>query len=83
LLSDVQGDWPERTFRNPDGSPLLAAAALRGWFNVLWLGIERTTYRIHPFFESLDEMLRGQFLGSLIQPKDPGSSLTSSSLTKP
>jgi len=59
VLSDMQRDWPERTLRNPDGSPLLAAAAtIRGWLDVLWLIVQRTVGHIPVLLESLDEGLR-------------------------
>ena len=61
LLNDMQNDWPERTLRNPDGSPLLAAAAtVRGWLNILRLTIERTVGWVPPFLESLDAWLRAK-----------------------
>lgn len=63
VLSDRQRDWPERTLRNPDGSPLLkASATLRGWLDVLWLIVERMVGHIPIFLEDLDERLR-QSLG--------------------
>lgn len=59
VLSDRQLDWPRETLRNPDGSPLLkAAAALRGWLDVLRLTLERTFVWIPPFLEWLDARLR-------------------------
>ncbi len=62
VLSDMQRGWPESTLRNPDGSPLLVAAAmLRGWLDVLQLIIERTVGLIPPFLEALDEGLRSEF----------------------
>jgi len=55
----MQRDWPEHTLRNPDGSPLLAAAAaIRGWLDVLWLVMQRTVGHIPVLLESLDEGLR-------------------------
>ncbi len=61
VLSDMQRAWPESTLRNPDGSPLLVAAAmLRGWLDVLQLIIERTVGRIPPFLEALDRGLRSE-----------------------
>lgn len=62
VLSDIQRDWPERTLRNPDGSPLLAAAAaIRGWLDVLWLIIKRSVGHVPAFLELLDERLRLQY----------------------
>ena len=61
VLSDMQRGWPESTLRNPDGSPLLVAAAmLRGWLDVLQLIIERTVGRIPTFLEVLDQGLRSE-----------------------
>lgn len=55
----MQRDWPERTLRNPDGSPLLrAAGAIRGWLDVLRVIIDRAVGWIPPFLEWLDERLR-------------------------
>jgi hypothetical protein len=59
LLTGRQALWPRETLRNPDGSPLLtAAAALRGWLDVLWLVIVRTVGWIPVFLERLDAWLR-------------------------
>jgi hypothetical protein len=64
VLSELQRFWPQRTLRNPDGSPLLrAAAALRGWLDVLRLMLERTVGWIPDFLESLDAWL-SQRLGT-------------------
>jgi hypothetical protein len=58
ILSDRQQDWPSRTLRNPDWSPLLqAAAAIRGWLDVLVLIIERAIGWIPGFLEALDAWL--------------------------
>ena len=58
ILSDLQQDWPESTLRNPDGSPLLqAAAAIRGWLDVLVLILERAVGWIPRFLEALDAWL--------------------------
>jgi hypothetical protein len=57
-LNDMQRDWPRETLRNPTGSPLRrAAAALRGWLNVLRLIIERTVGWIPDALERLDAQL--------------------------
>lgn len=54
----MQRDWPVRTLRNPHGSPLLAAAAaMRGWLDVLRLILERTVGYIPAFLEELDKKL--------------------------
>ena len=61
VLTDWQYDWPQATWRNPDGSPLLrAAASLRGWLDVLRLLIERTVGWIPTFLEQLDTVLHDQ-----------------------
>lgn len=62
LLSDMQQDWPASTLRNADGSPLLqAAAAVRGWLDILSLIIDRVIGWIPVFLESLDTALCGSF----------------------
>ncbi|MDP9358392.1 MAG: hypothetical protein M3R02_24510 [Chloroflexota bacterium] len=62
ILSDWQHDWPRATWRNPDGSPLLiAAASLRGWLDILRLLLERTVSWIPGFLEQLDAVLRQQY----------------------
>jgi len=51
--------WPTRTLRNPDGSPLLrAAAATRGWLEILALILDRSIGWIPAFLEWLDDALR-------------------------
>jgi hypothetical protein len=63
VLSAVQSVWPREVLRNPDGSPLLmAAAALRGWLDVLRLIIERTVGWIPVALELLDALLI-EFIG--------------------
>lgn len=58
ILNDMQKDWPESTLRNPDGSPLLrAAATLRGWLDVLYLIIDLAIGWIPPFLEWVDGKL--------------------------
>ncbi|MBA2469157.1 MAG: hypothetical protein H0V37_07100 [Chloroflexia bacterium] len=58
ILSDRQQDWPRGTFRNPDQSPLLqAAAAIRGWLDILILILERAVGWIPGFLEALDAWL--------------------------
>jgi hypothetical protein len=65
VLSANQRLWPRETLRNPDGSPLLrAAAAVRGWADVLRLILERTIGWVPSFLEQLDDLLR-QRLGEL------------------
>lgn len=59
--SELQRLWPRTTLRNQDGSPLLrAAAALRGWLDLLRLIIERTVGWIPELLEELDAWLRDQ-----------------------
>src|SRR5215217_3044997 len=61
VKSDMQRDWPERTLRNPDGSPLLAAAAkIRDLLDQLRLIIDRAIEHIPTFLETLDERLRAK-----------------------
>ena len=49
---------------NANGSPLLrAAAAVRGWLDLLWLIIERTVGWVPAMLETLDAWLR-QRLGA-------------------
>jgi hypothetical protein len=57
--SDPQLDWPLATLRNPDGSPLLrAAASVRAWLDVLRIIIERTAGEVPALLEALDAWLR-------------------------
>jgi hypothetical protein len=59
ILSGLQYGWPRETLRNPDGSPLLrAAASIRGWLDVLWLIMVRTVGWVPEFLERLDAWLR-------------------------
>ncbi len=61
ILNERQRDWPEKTFRNPHGSPLLkASAAIRGWVDVLRLIIDRGVGWIPAFLEELDAWLSGR-----------------------
>src|SRR5206468_1931546 len=60
-LSEYQLAWPKETLRNPQGSPLLrAAAAIRCWLDVLRLLIERVLVWVPEFLEYLDAWLREQ-----------------------
>jgi hypothetical protein len=57
--SDYQQDWPLATLRNPDGSPLLrAAASVRAWLDTLRLVMERTVGWVPALLEALDAWLR-------------------------
>jgi hypothetical protein len=59
ILSDLQQDWPTTTVCNLGESPLLqAAAAIRGWMDILVLIIERAVGWIPRFLELLDAWLR-------------------------
>jgi hypothetical protein len=58
LVSELQALWPAERLRNPDGSPLLRAAAwLRGWLVILQVIIERAVGRIPGALENLDRLL--------------------------
>lgn len=58
VLNDLQQDWPEETLRNPDASPLIrAAAAIRGWLDVLWVILTRAVAWVPGFLEALDAAL--------------------------
>jgi hypothetical protein len=58
VLTDRQKDWPMKTYRNPHGSPLLkAAAAIRGWLDMLRVIIDRGVGWIPAFLEDLDAWL--------------------------
>jgi len=58
VRSDYQVDWPREALRNPEGSPLLrAAATVRGWLDVLRLIIERAAGWVPAFLEWLDAQL--------------------------
>lgn len=62
-LNDMQNDHPDRTRQNPDGSPLLAlAAVLRGWIDILHQIIEGLVGRIPTALENLDARLTA-FIG--------------------
>jgi hypothetical protein len=54
----MQNDWPSKTWRNPDRSPLIAAAAsVRGSIDLLKVVVERMLGWIPRFLEKLDECL--------------------------
>ncbi len=58
ILSELQRFWPEDTLRNPEHSPLLvAAAAIRGWCDVMRVIIERGVGWIPEFLEWLHRTL--------------------------
>ncbi len=71
VKSDLMEDWPDRTIRNPNHSPLIrAAATIRGWLDVLRIIIMRAVGWIPPFLERLDAWLTGT-IGEAWW-KDPG-----------
>jgi hypothetical protein len=58
VLSEFQYAWPRETLRNPDGSPLLQAAALvRGYLDLLYLVMVLTAV-VPVLLEQLDAYLR-------------------------
>jgi hypothetical protein len=69
--SDLMTEWPDRTIRNPDQSPLIrAAATIRGWLEVLRIIIMRAVGWIPPFLERLDAWLTSRV--GVTWWKDPG-----------
>jgi hypothetical protein len=59
VWDDAKRDWPTRTLRNPDGSPLLRAAdAIRGLLDWALFVAQRLIGWIPPLLERLDEQLR-------------------------
>lgn len=57
-LSPAQYDWPKETLENPDGSPLLAAAAhIRGFIDTIYYLIDRLLAWIPEFLEALHGLL--------------------------
>ena len=61
-LSVAQQDWPQRTLRNPDGSPLLASAGrIRGFGDILDYLIPRALLCDANFLEELDAYLENKF----------------------
>jgi len=58
VLSDLQHEWPRETLRNLEASPLIrAAAAIRGWLDVLWVILTRAVAWVPAFLERLDAVL--------------------------
>jgi hypothetical protein len=74
VLSELQNaSWPRETLRNPDGSPLLrAAAAIRGWLDLLYVVMTRTVSWVPAFLEGLDAWLRER-IGSMWWDGFPGA----------
>ncbi len=57
-LNDTQNDWPERTLKNSDGSPLVGIAGLlRGWIDVLLLIIKQVLVKLPAALEDLNSCL--------------------------
>jgi hypothetical protein len=57
-LSIAQYDWPKRTLENPDGSPLLAAAAcIRGFVDTIFYLIDKLLLWIPEMLEKLNALL--------------------------
>jgi hypothetical protein len=57
-LSTDQYAWPKETLENPNGSPLLAAAAcIRGFADTLFYVIEKLLFWIPVMLETLDAIL--------------------------
>jgi hypothetical protein len=57
-LSPAQQDWPTQTLRNPDGSPLLAAAArVRGFVDTIVYLIQKGLLWVAEMLEALDTFL--------------------------
>ena len=64
VISELQAHWPEDTLRNPEQSPLLAAAAaIRGWMDVLRIILDRSVGWIPEFLEWLHVVLVDLFGG--------------------
>ena len=62
-LSERQHDWPEQTLQNPDGDPLLrAAACLRGGYDTVVYLVKRVFLWIPRMLETASEFLT-QVLG--------------------
>jgi hypothetical protein len=58
LFSELQYRWPRDTLRNPDGSPLLQAAApVRAWEDVLYVVMVLVAW-VPLYLEQLDVWLR-------------------------
>ena len=61
-LSVAQYDWPTKTLENPDGSPLLAAAAsIRGFIDTVLYLIEKGLHWIADMLEKADAFLVRKF----------------------
>ena len=61
-LTPAQRDWPRKTLENPDGSPLLAAAAsLRGFIDTVLHLMEKGLRWIADLLEKADAFLTQKF----------------------
>jgi len=57
-LSTPQRDWPKKTLQNPDGSPLLSAAAhIRGFVDTIIFLVQKFLHWIADMLELLDTIL--------------------------
>jgi hypothetical protein len=62
VLSNAQHEWPQRTLKNPDRSPLLAAAAcIRGLIDTIKYLLDELILWIATFLEKLDAALTEYF----------------------
>jgi len=62
FMDEPKRDWPERTLRNPEGSPLLAAsAAMRSVHDWCLFIVERLIGRWPQFLEWLDGQLSERY----------------------
>ena len=58
ILSEDQKDWPRETLENPDGSPLLVAAAcIRGFIDTILYLVEELLLWVIDFLETLNRHL--------------------------
>jgi hypothetical protein len=61
-LSDKQYAWPQKTLRNPEGSPLLAAAGcIRGFIDFMEYCVDKFLMWAAETLESLDQYLTDCF----------------------
>ena len=61
-LTPAQQDWPPATLRNPNGSPLLAAAgSIRGFIDTVLYLIQKGLHWIADMLEKADEFLTQKF----------------------
>ena len=61
-LNTAQHDWPKKTLQNPDGSPLLkAAACVRGFIDTVVYLIKSGLLLVADLLEKADALLAGKF----------------------